>query len=291
MKTSAERYISLLKSSVMNQLYVELEAQLIYAVLCASHREIPVLDKLQSMRVDEALLNHLYQLKDSGDSIVLQSLDRKGEPFPDDSLRNYTEFAHTLLGRDRLDHLEKCIRTIFAEKIQGDFLQAGCWRGGSAIFLQGLQHALGKGCRKFWIADSFQGLPKSEHAADQGFPMDKSVLPFLNVDRAQVESLFQRYDLWDENIEILEGWFEETLNCPPIQSLSLLHIDADLYSSTKCVLESCYQLVTEGGFVVIDDYGKLPPCKEAVDEFLAKQRLAPSLEAIGEHAVGWRVAG
>lgn len=291
MKAIADRYIELLKSSVVNELYVELEAQLIYAVLCASHKEVPSLDKFQAMRADDALLDHLKDLKFSGDSIVLQSLNRKGEPFPDDSLRNYTEYAHTLLGKERLDYLEYSVRTIYNDGVKGDILQAGCWRGGSSIFIRGLQKALDDQCRLLWVADSFQGLPESKDAADHDFPMDKSVLPFLSVARSHVESLFERYALLDDGVRILEGWFEDTLKSPPMPSLALLHIDADLYSSTRCVLEGCYPLVTNGGFVVIDDYGKLPPCKEAVDEFLARHGLSPPFDKIGEHAVAWRVPG
>ena len=289
MSDLTDLYIHLLKSSVMNNLYIELEAQLVYSVLCASHREIPELDKFQSMRSDQVMLDHLAELKASGDMLILQSLNRKGEPFPDDSLRNYAEFAHTLLGSSRLDYLEQCVKTILSEQIVGDFLQAGCWRGGSSIFIHGVQQALAYEPRNLWIADSFEGLPESRHAADRDFAMDKSVLPFLSVGRAEVKGLFERYGLLDDRVQFLEGWFDDTLKNPPMQSLSLLHIDADLYFSTLTVLESCYRLVREGGFVIIDDYGILPPCKEAVEEFLAKYSLTPDIEVIDEHAVAWRV--
>jgi predicted O-methyltransferase YrrM len=69
----------------------------------------------------------------------------------------------------------------------------------------------------------------------------------------------------------MPGWFEDTL--PSLSAanvkFSVVRIDADWYSSTKDVLDNVYHLISDGGFIIIDDYN-LPGCKLAVDEFREK---------------------
>jgi O-methyltransferase len=47
-----------------------------------------------------------------------------------------------------------------------------------------------------------------------------------------VRTYFRRYDLLDEQVEFLPGWFRETLPNAPVKQLALLRIDGDMYEST-----------------------------------------------------------
>lgn len=285
-----DRYLNLLRDALLNELHVELEAQLVYAVLCASHGEVPDLKRLASARDNHDLIDHLRQLKRDGDTLLLKGLDDQGHSRPDPTLRNHAEFAWTLIGHQRMDNLRWCIETVLADEIPGDLLQAGVWRGGSAAFMRGVLAAHGCQDRCVWVADSFQGLPVSTAAADLGFEMDASVLPVLSVSQEDVRSLFKRLGLLDRQVRFLPGWFDASLADQPHGPLAVLHIDADLYASTRAVLEHCYTRVAPGGFVIIDDYGILEPCREAVDEFRAQHGLDTELRQVGEHAVYWRVS-
>ena len=55
----------------------------------------------------------------------------------------------------------------------------------------------------------------------------------------------------------------------PVERLAILRVDADLYESTRDVLDALYGRVSNGGYVVIDDYWAFEPCRSAVDEFLS----------------------
>ena len=79
--------------------------------------------------------------------------------------------------------------------------------------------------------------------------------------------MFARYDLLDDRVRFLKGWFKDTLPTAPIEQLALLRVDGDLYESTWDALHALYDKVSEGGFVIIDDYGDFPPCRQAVDDF------------------------
>ncbi len=285
----AEKYIDLLKNALVNTLHVEQEAQLLYAILCASHQEVPELERLTGMRENAALIGELLDLKARGDTLELKGLDSYGRAVVDESLRNHSEFAHTLIGLERLEHIHQCMQAIHAQGIAGDLLQAGCWRGGAAIFLRGVLEAFGDGQRTVWVADSFAGLPVSGAAADHGYEMDSGVLPFLSVPLAEVRQNFHRYGLLDEQVGFIPGWFRDSLADQPAGPLALLHVDADLYESTRQVLDHCHDRVASGGFVIVDDYGTLPPCREAVDEFISRRGLSVKPEPIGSHAACWRI--
>ncbi|KMW58587.1 Macrocin-O-methyltransferase [Candidatus Rhodobacter oscarellae] len=51
--------------------------------------------------------------------------------------------------------------------------------------------------------------------------------------------------------------------------MALLRLDGDLYESTMDALTALYDKVCPGGIVIIDDWGVLPPCRKAVQDFFA----------------------
>ena len=53
---------------------------------------------------------------------------------------------------------------------------------------------------------------------------------------------------------------------------------------------SLYGKVSSGGWVVIDDYGILPPCKDAVDTFRSEHGIDAAIQTIDQHAICWQVA-
>ena len=72
-----------------------------------------------------------------------------------------------------------------------------------------------------------------------------------------------------DNIKLVKGWFSDTL--PTYDGkIALLHLDADLYDSTKCALENLWEKVAVGGIVALDEYQKTeewPGERKAVDEY------------------------
>jgi hypothetical protein len=94
--------------------------------------------------------------------------------------------------------------------------------------------------------------------------------------------------LLDEHVRFLPGWFSDTLSEAPIERLALLRIDADLYQSTREVLEALYDKVVTGGFVVVDDYGTFIACQRAVDEFRVTRGIIEPIRRVDRHRVFWR---
>lgn len=83
------------------------------------------------------------------------------------------------------------------------------------------------------------------------------------------------------NVTLHAGWFDETI--PPFLAANagaaaLLHLDADLYSSTKTVLDLFKDRIKPGTILVFDEYYNYPNWREhefrAFQEFVAENGLA-----------------
>ena len=199
--------------------------------------------------------------------------------------------AETMIGLRRLENLEDCVRRVVAEGVPGDLLEAGVWRGGASIFMRGVLAVLGDHERVVWAADSFQGLPKprDDQPADEGDT--HWTHGNLAVSLEEVRANFSRYHLLDDQVRFLKGWFADTLPGAPIEHLAVLRADGDMYSSTMDILNALYPKVSLGGFVIIDDYGAIPACKVAVDEYRELHDIREPIEQIDWTGAFWRREG
>lgn len=199
-------------------------------------------------------------------------------------------FGYSMVGIKRLDNLEACLRTILADRVPGDLLETGVWRGGACMFMKAVLNRFGDMSRTVWLADSFEGLPKPKADVDKekrGY--DLTGCDFMAVSLEQVQANFERFDLLDERVRFLKGWFCDTLPTAPIRQLALLRLDGDLYDSTRDALNAMYHRVSPGGFVVVDDYGSWNGCRVAVDEFRREHGIEAEITTIDSTGICWRV--
>jgi len=192
-----------------------------------------------------------------------------------------------MIGEKRLDNIEYCLNEINEKGIEGDIIECGVWRGGATIFIKGYMDAYEMNNRQLWLADSFEGVPKSTWKQDKYSDLSKEKIPGLAVGLEEVKNNFKKYDLLDKNIRFLKGWFKDTLRKAPIDKLALLRLDGDLYESTMDALEALYDKVSIGGFVIIDDYKALPQCEEAVLDFRKKNNIISPMITIDHEAIYW----
>jgi O-methyltransferase len=198
--------------------------------------------------------------------------------------------AHTMIGRKRLDNLHECVAAVLADEVPGDLIETGVWRGGAAILMRGVLAAYGDVDRTVWVADSFDGLPppdEGRYPADAG---DKHhEVGFLAVPLEQVRANFAKYDLLDDQVRFLPGWFRDTLPAAPIERLAVLRLDGDMYSSTWEALTALAPKVCSGGFVIVDDYHAVPGCRQAVEDYRREHGIDAPVETIDWAGVYWRV--
>lgn len=268
------RYLHLLKRALVNLLYAEHELRMRHLA-----RLTPPVDP----RMRERELRDIRWLQPEAHAALVRSKHCGGVMYGEP-----TRDAHTMVGLLRLDNLEYCARKVFADRIPGDFLEAGVCQGGAAIFLRALQVAFGEGDRVTWVADSFQGLPPPSLPQDTDMDFTESRFPWLAMSEATVKENFRTYDLLSDQVRFIAGWFEDSLPNTPTGPLALLRIDADLYKSTLDVLEALHERVSLGGYVIIDDYGAFAPCREATDEFRQRLGITAPLRRIDWSGVFWR---
>ncbi|CAN5326139.1 hypothetical protein BH11PSE11_BH11PSE11_29090 [soil metagenome] len=276
-----ERYLSLLKKSLLNELYLEDEARIVYLVLNEIMNQKPPPREWGNTLL--TIKSHPIYKMLAKSRLVGGFIQIPGQAHA----RNYTETPHTMIGRARLDNIHHCLDQIVADEVPGDVIETGVWKGGATIFMRGFFAAHDIRDRKVWVADSFEGLPKPTHEADAGWDLSKEAMPFLAVSLDDVKELFARYDLLDEQVEFLKGWFKDTLPVAPIGKLALIRLDGDLYESTMDAITSLYDKLADGGFLIIDDY-ILPPCKKAITDFRDARGISKDIITIDEQSAFWR---
>ena len=199
------------------------------------------------------------------------------------------ERALTMIGLERLNNLQYCIEDVLERGIPGDFIETGAWRGGSCIFMRSILKAHGVTDRIVWVADSFQGLPKPD---SKNYPLDKNLdlsgWSQLAVSRSEVTQNFERFGLLDDQVQFLEGWFRDTLAVAPIKQLAVLRLDGDLYQSTMEALEALYPRLMPGGYVIIDDYGAVEQCRQAVHDYRDQHCIVEEIKTIDWTGVYWQ---
>jgi len=204
--------------------------------------------------------------------------------------RVWPGYADTMIGLRRLDNLQSCIETVIKEGVEGDLIETGVWRGGACIFMRGVLAAYSVGDRRVFVADSFEGLPKpdlAKYAADKGDELHKQHL--LSVSKAEVERNFEKYGLLDKQVLFLKGWFKDTLPNAPIEKLSILRLDGDMYGSTMDALINLYPKLSPGGFCIVDDYA-VEGCRKAVDDYRSEHQIDAEIIEIDWTGIYWRKA-
>lgn len=203
--------------------------------------------------------------------------------------RDWPGEAETMVGLTRLDNIQYCIDEVIADEVPGDLIETGVWRGGTTIFMRAVLKACGSTERLVWVADSFEGLPPPDEGQ---YPLDRGdphwTMEHLAVSLERVKENFARYGLLDEQVRFLPGWFRDTLPSAPIERLAVLRLDGDMYESTIVALRSLYPKVSPGGFVIVDDYGAVPGCRAAVEDFRAHEGVSGDLVTIDWTGVYWR---
>jgi O-methyltransferase len=145
--------------------------------------------------------------------------------------------------------------------------------------------------RNVWVADSFEGLPPpnpDEYSVDAGDKHHEA--KELAVSLEQVQLNFAKYGLLDHQVKFLKGWFRDTLPTAPIEKLAVLRLDGDMYESTMDALNSLYPKLQIDGYLIVDDYGDIPSCKQAIHDYREKHRILDEIIPIDWTGVFWKKA-
>jgi O-methyltransferase len=194
--------------------------------------------------------------------------------------------SETMIGRARMRNIRNCVETVIHDRVPGDLIETGVWRGGACIYMRGILAAHNEK-REVWVADSFAGLPEPSHPADKS----DGLMQFLHeakelaVSKEEVRANFARYRLLDGAVHFVEGLFRDTL--PDLEcQWAVIRLDGDLYESTMDGLRNLYPSLSRGGFLIVDDYDG--PSKQAVEDYRREQGINEPIQDIDGNGVFWR---
>lgn len=145
--------------------------------------------------------------------------------------------------------------------VNGDIAEVGVYRGGSAKVI-----AEYKGDRKLHLFDTFEGMPDVDSAIDTHRTGD-----FKDTSLKSVQDYLSQYG----DIFFHKGLFPASVSGTDVGNLtfSLVHLDVDLYGSTKSGLEFFYSRLNRGGMLLSHDYRSIscPGVRRAFDEFFREK--------------------
>lgn len=175
----------------------------------------------------------------------------------------------TRLSWMKVVQLVAAARDVAARGIAGGYAEFGVWRGGALCFVGAAWKADADRERAMIGFDSFEGLPPAVPAKDGDV-----VRPgmFGDTSLEQTRATLARHGL-ENRVELVKGWFEDTIGRIDTEQLALLHIDCDLYEGTRLALERAWPRLSAGGLLVVDDY-RCPDTVGvtiAVEEFFARR--------------------
>jgi hypothetical protein len=195
---------------------------------------------------------------------------------------------YTMTSVERMYSLYQSVNYIFKNNIQGDFVECGVWKGGSAMLMAIMLKQYGITNRKLYLYDTFEGM--SEPTESDKTLSGKSAADLLREENKDDASSVWCYSSLEEvkanlfstgftpeNINFIKGKVEDTLENNLPGNLSLLRLDTDWYESTKMELEFLFPLLVEKGILIIDDFGHWEGAKKAVVEYFEKNKLNPFL--------------
>lgn len=157
--------------------------------------------------------------------------------------------------------------------LEGDVIECGVWRGGSAKLLREEILANGAG-KKLFLFDSFEGMAEVSEAEDR-----HQVGDFRDTSLEHVQTFVagQRGEDPEGVAVFRKGWIPQTFVGLDQLKFCFAHIDVDLYQSIIDSLEFIYPRLSSRGIIVFDDYGfaSCPGARKAVDQFFADKPEKP----------------
>ena len=130
---------------------------------------------------------------------------------------------------------------VHSQKKYGLCLEFGVWNGTTISYINNELPNW-----EIYGFDSFEGLPEKWDRSDD----DKYNTGYF--------TLYGDIPVLHPNIKLIKGWFEKSLpqwidTNQKYKYIDLLHVDCDIYSSTKTIFKYCKNLINKNTIIVFDE--------------------------------------
>lgn len=198
---------------------------------------------------------------------------------------------YTMTSAERMYALYQGVRHVTARGIDGDMVECGVWRGGSAMLVALTLAALGETSRRIVLFDTFAGMTRPgevDRRAKDGSETitkwehfqhaDHNEWAFAPLDEVKANMASTGYP--DDKFVYVQGEVEATLPDHAPERVALLRLDTDWYQSTYHEMNHLFPRLAPGGVLVLDDYGSFEGARKAVDQFVEETGTALFLHRI-----------
>jgi O-methyltransferase len=198
---------------------------------------------------------------------------------------------YTMTTPERIASLCNAVNYIVKNKVKGDFVECGVWRGGSTMAAIDTLIKNGDTGREIYLYDTFEGMsePTELDKVITGTTADElmttterddptSVWCYSALDEVQQNVGALKYP--EKKVHYVKGKVEDTIPGTLPGKIALLRLDTDFYESTAHELKHLYPLLVPGGVIIIDDYGHWEGARKAVDEYIEAEKLPLLLNRI-----------
>ena len=198
---------------------------------------------------------------------------------------------HSMTSKEKMYAMYEATKYILDKNIEGDIVECGLWEGGSLMIAALTLINYNSWDRKIYGYDTFAGMTKPEEA-------DVNVNNFKALDYFNKTSQAANASAWcysslantksnlvstnypEDKIILVKGLVEETIPAMIPRQISLLRLDTDWYTSTYHELVHLFPLLSEGGVIIIDDYGYWKGAEKAVNEYFGQNNIKLLLNRI-----------
>ena len=192
-------------------------------------------------------------------------------------IRRVTTKSLSMTSFESLCTLAIVCKHISNQHIEGDFVEAGVWRGGSSLVARNFL----KGQRLFYLFDTYGGMTtptefdfrigeKSNHntVAKWRSQTKQTHNEWVYASIDEVTQNFNNFNLLDSSVIFCKGDVRETLFSESLpDQIAILRLDTDFYDSTLVELQVLWPRLVTNGILILDDYGHWDGARKAVDEY------------------------
>jgi hypothetical protein len=250
------RYIETVKSAILNDHHLEMEAR-VHALRQAARTGAEPNEAVLTdpARHDPALVSRIEEHHRVGRC--------PGEPLSGESYANG--------GRTGLDNLHRHMDGMCESGVPGDLVTCGVGQGGCTLLMAAILEARDDDPRpahqrQLWVMDRFR---RSEGGIDLNLMRDR----------------LHRFGLLGRRVRLLQGEPAAAAREVTAERLALLHLGPGLADDADDLLELLYPRLAQGGIVVVEPTGR--ELVQAVEAFRARHGVATPLDHDGCGGFAW----
>lgn len=180
--------------------------------------------------------------------------------------------VETMTSTERIAGLHTALQSVHENKIAGDFVECGIWKGGNIVIAKKFLDSVNN-IKNFFCYDTFEGMTEPGEFDGEKAHKTWQGKSKCEAGMEEVIAVFKFHNLYDDRIKFIKGDVRKTLldknNLP--DSISILRLDTDFFDSTLIELELLYPRLSSGGYLIVDDYGHWHGSRRAVNAYFGEQ--------------------